>query len=131
MNNIEQIAKSDYIVAYGRDPSKKLSSGMTVEEAMFRASKWWGRIGRNIFRDMKAHQKKENDGEFSSDNPDSENFLSSGILNAKPWVRLTDRERIEIMIKWHTSFIVVADLTNLKSPTYEMGKGFIKYSENN
>lgn len=79
----------------------RLDTNMTVTEAISRAAKWWDKTGRHLMRkDGPAGLEKA----FSLD-PDSENFIQSGILNGVIWDGLNKREKLFIVKAWHHVFI--------------------------
>lgn len=99
------------------DPDSTLDTGMRVNEALARASLWWGKTGR---KEMKLHAKRQAKspaastpglgGAFASLNPDSENFLPSAIIHGEPWDQLTKREKLIIVKAWHHFFVRVPDV---------------------
>lgn len=130
MAEFHLITETDYIIAYTGRNDERLSSGMKLGEAMHKACHWWATKGRLMMEDMKRHQIRTTGGAFASADPDNPNFVNSGILNAKPWSALNGREKVEVMVQWHNSHVKIPDTTDLKNPTYEMGKGYVEYDQN-
>lgn len=79
----------------------RLDTGMSVKEALAKASYWWGKTGRHA---MRKDGGKGLEVSFSLD-PDSENYIPSGILNGEPWDVLTKREKLTIVKVWHHFFV--------------------------
>lgn len=79
----------------------RLDTGMRAGEAIKRAEKWWHETGRHAMRKDGA---KGLDLSFSLD-PDSPNYVPSGILNGEPWDVLTKREKLFIVKVWHHNFV--------------------------
>lgn len=109
-----------HIIASGV-PDARLSTGMTLREATARASDWWQRSGRKMMIDMRAHQKKKNRLEFTSQNPEDPNYMPSGILHAVEWDSLTEREKYAITAQWHSQFIYAKDVMGIDNPQYKFG----------
>ena len=93
----------------GNDKDAKLSSGMTAEEAVTRASAWWEMKGREIMRQQRLAGSK-NAGAFNVKDPDDPNFIPSGILAGKSFADLTRQEKMRVVYIWHHHVIRVADL---------------------
>lgn len=83
------------------DPGAKLDTGMKASEALSKAEKWWMGTGRRL---MKNHDAKAEAEKVSLD-PDSDNFLPSGIVNGLPWDELTKREKLTITKHWHHAYV--------------------------
>jgi hypothetical protein len=107
---MDDILKPDaYDVAlYTGSGLDRLDTGMRPEEAIRRATNWWNNKGR---RTMKLHLRRQsepvggsNNGAgvaFASQNPDSENFLPSGVIHGVPWDELTRDEKLRVVKAWH------------------------------
>jgi len=83
------------------DPDARLDTGMKVREALANASHWWGKTGRHV---MRKDGSKGLDVSWSTD-PDSPNYVPSGVLNGEPWDVLNTRERLFIVKVWHHEFV--------------------------
>jgi len=83
------------------DLDDRLESGMKIRDALANASYWWGKTGRHM---MKKHDAKA-EAVFASADPNSENFMPSGIVNGEPWDNLDLRERLFLVKSWHYHFI--------------------------
>lgn len=101
------------------DGDGKLDTGMTVKEVVRRAMWWWESKGS---REMRLHHLRQaepvggaNNGagaSFASLNPDSENFLPSGILHGLPWDELNKDEKLRVCKAWHNEYVrMPQDLT--------------------
>ena len=75
----------------------RLDTGMKVTEALHRAEQWWQKIGRHLIH--------KHDSETASLNPESANFIPSGIVNGLPWDELTKREKLAITKHWHHAYV--------------------------
>ena len=71
------------------DRDSRLDTGMTVAEAIRRASAWWDAHGRHSMRDQVARAA------------DDEGFVPSGILQGMAWDYLTRDEKLRIVKVWH------------------------------
>ena len=93
------------------DMDAKLSSGMTIKEAVDRAMLWWSTKGTNEMRLARLQDKgiRRKLAAFSDD-PDSPNFIPSGILHGRPWDQLTKTEKLQIVKMWHYAFVVLPDM---------------------
>jgi len=73
-----------------------LDTGMTAGEAVRRASVWWATKGRK-----EILQTQHTGKAFASPNPESANFLESGIMRGLDWDLLNNREKLQIVKVWH------------------------------
>ena len=110
MTKILQPTEDEILLSTEADP--RLDTGMKVSEAITRARQWWDKIGARTMKLEKLRQKEPiggadngNGTEFVSDNPDSENFLPSGILNGQPWDALTKEEKMRVTKVWHHTYV--------------------------
>jgi hypothetical protein len=79
----------------------KLDTGMKASEAIERASKWWDATGRHV---MRKDGLKGSDHGASMD-PNSPNYIPSGILNGIVWDGLTKDEKHKVVKAWHHEFV--------------------------
>lgn len=79
------------------DDDGRLDTGMKVTEALAQASHWWGKTGRHLIR---KDGLKGLDMSFSLD-PESPNYIASGILNGQTWDLLDKREKLTVVKVWH------------------------------
>ena len=89
------------------DPGARLDFGMTCGEARRRACNWWNNIGSrevrlNLIRQSEpvGSANKGNGAAFASPDPDSPNFLRSGILLGFLWESLTAAEQAHVTATW-------------------------------
>ena len=75
----------------------RLDTGMTASEALKRAEHWWQKFGRHLIH--------KQDSETASLDPESANFIPSGIINGLPWDELTKREKLHITKAYHHNFV--------------------------
>ena len=85
------------------DSDERLSSGMLVKEAVFRAQLWWEQKGR---KQMRQSRLKGNPGHDAfnpkpQDDREALNWFPSGIMAAEPWDRLSRDEKLRVVKVWH------------------------------
>ncbi len=71
----------------------RMQTGMTPEEAVTRAKRWWKKVGREYFR-------RTRDRKRDGIREDEELMANSGILSGKTWDELSKREKYHV-IKVH------------------------------
>ena len=87
------------------------STGMTVGEAISRASRWWGVTGRHLVKQASStvqEGRRVRSGFVmrGEDVPE----IRSGILMGLPWDRLDRLEQGNVVQHWHREFVENADL---------------------
>lgn len=100
---------TDELAVNGGDPDERMTSGMTVGEAVERAAAWWEVKGRRIMAQQRL-KGSVNAGAFNVTDPDDPNFIPSGIIAGKAWGDLTRDERLRVTKSWHHHVIRVADM---------------------
>lgn len=110
------ILPSNSEVLAALDPDARLDTGMKVGEAIARASVWWEKGGARLMKQELARQAKSPasadkgmGGAFASRDPDSEDFLPSGLIHGDPWEILDKREKLMVVKVWHHFMIRVPD----------------------
>lgn len=78
-----------------------LDTGMKVRQAIASACHWWGRSGRH---QMRKDGPKGSALAVSLD-PESPNYIPSGILNGEQWDHLNDREKAQVVKAWHHHYV--------------------------
>jgi hypothetical protein len=73
--------------------------GMLASEVIHCASRWWDLVAR---KEIASHLVGA--GKLSSRDPDSPNFLPSGIIQGKPWADLDKRECLAVVKAWLDAF---------------------------
>jgi hypothetical protein len=112
-----------------RDDVARLDTGMTAGEATIRACQWWEVKGRRTMllekmrqREVVGGSNKGAGGEFASLDPDSPNFMPSGVIHGQPWDTLTKDEKIRIVKTWHHFHVRNPDLLGADPDApYRMG----------
>lgn len=120
------------IIAF-QDGSMRLDTGMTAKEAVAQASAWWARIGR---KEMRQHAKRQSEAvggsnngagaSFASLDPDSPNFLPSGIIHGLPWEQLSRREKARVTAIWHHFHVRVPDMLGGENQDFEFKPNRLK-----
>lgn len=72
-------------------------TGMTVQEAVDRGKKWWGKAGRDYFR---RNRDRKRDGIKD----DEQLMHDSGVLSGKVWDDLNITEKEQITLYWYAEF---------------------------
>lgn len=90
----------------------KFDTGMTIREAVHHTQAWWLKTGQ---KEMKLHKMRQKNsvanatkglgGEFASEDPDSDNFMNSGIIHGRNWDDLDKREKLQLIKHWHHEHI--------------------------
>lgn len=90
-----------------------LDTGMTVKEAVAQAAFWWENIGRQLMRDRNEGTDNPGYGSFTA-NPktteEADNWVPSGILEAKSWDDLNKKEKLTITKHWHHNNVRVPNI---------------------
>lgn len=82
------IAPSNEAIIAALDPDAKLDTGMSVKEAIHRASQWWNTKGRHLAAKDERHDPAD----------------GTGIMRGLIWDALTQREKIQV-VKVHHHFM--------------------------
>lgn len=97
---IRSLAPSNEQILIGADPTAKLDTGMTVQEAAARAEAWWEKTGRKMML-----KKSTGKNPFASLDKNDPNFMPSGLLAGRPWDALEKREKLMVIKAWHHFFV--------------------------
>lgn len=113
---------SNNVILGGVDPDARLDTGMKAIEAINRSRIWWNKTGRH---QMKRQQSGA--AEKVSLDPESPNYIPSGIINGETWDKLTKREKLTITKHWHHFNIRMSDLIGTPEHVFSFSeKGSIK-----
>ena len=92
----------------------RLPSGITVDEAVARARKWWGEFRGMVRQEFttidetrKRVSRTQSGGLLTIIRdafPDPQ--VRSGILRGLPWDQLTQQEQLEIVKQWHNHHLL-------------------------
>lgn len=111
------IKPSNEAVLSVMDRDARLDTGMTLKEAMRRASEWWEAKGRKQMQRELQRQAtpvggadRGAGGAFASQDSTDPNFLPSGIIQGMQWEALGKRERLMIVKAWHHFMVRNPDL---------------------
>lgn len=81
--------------------------GVPTDEAIRSATNWWNNKGRIAMKQTAMRQaegvggsNKGNGSAFASLDPDSANFMPSGILHGFVWDDLDQREKVRVVQAW-------------------------------
>jgi hypothetical protein len=98
----------------GFDPSAKLDSGMSVGEAVERASAWWDQTGRHLIAKEKNQQRTvyatPAGAAAAISRAELADVIPSGILRGLPWDQLDQREKLQVVRTWHHHHVEVPDV---------------------
>lgn len=110
-------------ILVGADPDAKLDTGMKVSEAAQRTRNWWEGRGRALMEEQKIHQTQAMRTPFATADPDSGNFMPSGIINGLEWDALSKREKLRLIKFWHHFNVRMQDLIGTPEHEYKFGQG--------
>lgn len=94
-------------------PPARFDTGMTYAEATRRAKKWWGQYRGAVRADFNREKAKPKVWANSRKVPglivrgEETETVPSGILSGKHWNKLSEREKILIVVQWHHEHIRV------------------------
>lgn len=98
----------------GFDPSARLDSGMTVGEALERASAWWDETGRWLIAREKNQQREvftqPAGAAAAMSRSEMADVIPSGILRGLSWDELDKREQLAVVRQWHHHHVAAADV---------------------
>ena len=90
------------------DSEATLDTGIKVSEAVKLAEEWWITKGQRYAKQNKLAQTANMmQGAFANLNPDSPNFLNSGLYHARGWDKLTRDEKLRIVKTVHHHYVRV------------------------
>lgn len=90
------------------DSEQKLDTGIKVSEAVKLAEEWWITKGQRYAKQNQlAQAANKAQGAFASLDPDSTNFLNSGLQHGRDWDQLTKTEKLMIVKTVHHHYVRV------------------------
>lgn len=122
---LQKATNADMILL--NDHNARLDTGMSVQEAIKRASAWWNKTAAPEMRRLRLKQKtpvgssnKGMGGMFTSLDPSNKNYMPSFIIAGLEWDYLTKREKIIVTKTWHHFHVRKPDIIGGETDDYRL-----------